>query len=342
MDTAFPTVVWRLCLGLCCAWALVSAAPRDSWLGCWGVCVWFFYCCVVFVLRSGFRGDSAIPGRGLGCVSLGSGFGFAPPFLAGSRGVCFWGWVRRLPRHSWLGSRVCVSGHGFWSRSAFPGGGSRCVCVGLGFACTPLCSGFGVGACGPLRAPHPFPATFWWGCLRRGGVWGLPWVGFVPPPPLLFFFCAAGGLCGFRPCRVLALWCPLLPVLVLGLLVSVCPSPFVWALPTFSSFFFVYPPHIQWGVCRRVRGVVSSGGLLLSVGCCRVWQGGPPVFFRGALWMSPSVLPGSGFACLFWCGCVASRLCVCLLPPPFFLSVLFVCFLFFVWGGFACSSPCVP
>ena len=39
MDTGFPTVAWRLCLGLGCGWVRVSAAPRHSWLGCWGVCV---------------------------------------------------------------------------------------------------------------------------------------------------------------------------------------------------------------------------------------------------------------------------------------------------------------
>ena len=37
-DTGFPTVAWRLCLGLGCGWVRVSAAPRHSWLGCWGVC----------------------------------------------------------------------------------------------------------------------------------------------------------------------------------------------------------------------------------------------------------------------------------------------------------------
>ena len=38
MDTGFPTVVRRLCLGLGCGWARVSAASNHSWLGCWGVC----------------------------------------------------------------------------------------------------------------------------------------------------------------------------------------------------------------------------------------------------------------------------------------------------------------
>ena len=88
------------------------------------------------------------------------------------------------------------------------------MCLGLGFACTPPFSGLGVGACCPLPAPRPFPSIFLRGCLWRGDVRGLPWVGFVPPP---FFLGWAGGLCGFRPFGVVALWCPLLPVPVLGL-----------------------------------------------------------------------------------------------------------------------------
>ena len=63
-----------------CAWARVSAAPRHSWLGCWGVCV------PVHVLRL----YPATPGWDLrcGCVCLGSGFGYAPPLLAGVLGFC--------------------------------------------------------------------------------------------------------------------------------------------------------------------------------------------------------------------------------------------------------------
>ena len=33
MDTGFPTVAWRLCLGLGCGWVRLSAAPTHSWLG---------------------------------------------------------------------------------------------------------------------------------------------------------------------------------------------------------------------------------------------------------------------------------------------------------------------
>ena len=68
------------CVGVC-AWARVSAAPRLSWLGCWGVCV----------LVCALRLYPATPGWGVRCgyVCLGSGFGCAPPLLAGVLGcVC--------------------------------------------------------------------------------------------------------------------------------------------------------------------------------------------------------------------------------------------------------------
>ena len=123
MDTEFPTVVWCLCLGPGCVWARVSAALRHSWLGCWGVCVlwacsaytpsllagvcgvgvcaWarvsaaprhsWLGCRGLCVLVCALRLHPATPGRGVrrGCVCLGSGFGCAPPVLAGVSGfVC--------------------------------------------------------------------------------------------------------------------------------------------------------------------------------------------------------------------------------------------------------------
>ena len=107
-----------------CAWARVSAAPRHSWLGCWGsvcVCVraplvprhsWLGCAVWVCVIALGFWLRPATPGSGVGVcvfgcafrlypttpcwgvrcgrVCLGSGFGCAPPLLAGVLGfyVC--------------------------------------------------------------------------------------------------------------------------------------------------------------------------------------------------------------------------------------------------------------
>ena len=221
-----------------------------------------------------------------------------------------------------------VSGHWFWSRSAFPGWGSWCVCVCLGLACTPLLSGLGVGACGLVRAPRPFPATFWWGCLWRGGGPGLPRVGFAPPPPLSVFSSGCGGGCGFRPCRVVALWCPPLPVPVLGLLVSVPPSPFVWAAPL--SFFFFFARHFSSGVCAGVSGCPFL-----------VWAAAPGWALPGLAGLSSGVLLGGPVHVAFgvaWLGgwpascVVGARLRGCVsvsCPPPLFFPFLF-------WGGGSC------
>ena len=76
-----PPILIRLCGVGVCAWARVSATPRHSWLGCWDLCV----------IVSAILLYPTTPGWGVrcGCVCVGSGFGCAPPFLAGSLGcVC--------------------------------------------------------------------------------------------------------------------------------------------------------------------------------------------------------------------------------------------------------------
>ena len=68
------------CVGVC-AWARVSAAPRHSWPGCLGVCVFVWALCLYH----------ATPGWAVWCecVCLASAFGCAPPPLAGVLGcVC--------------------------------------------------------------------------------------------------------------------------------------------------------------------------------------------------------------------------------------------------------------
>ena len=127
-----------LLAGVCgvgvCARSRVSAAPRHSWLGCWGVCV----------LVCLFRLYPATPGWGMrrGCVCLGSGFGCAPPLPAGvcGVGVGAWAQVAAAPSHSWLGCRsVCVFGCALCLYPATLGWDVRCwcVCLGSGFGCTP-------------------------------------------------------------------------------------------------------------------------------------------------------------------------------------------------------------
>ena len=103
------------CVGVCAS-AGVPAAPRHSWLGCWGVCV----------LVCALRLYPASPGWGVpsGCVCLGSGFGCAPPLLAGVLGfACVRVRASLVPPNSWLGYAVwmCVLGLEFRLHPATPG-----------------------------------------------------------------------------------------------------------------------------------------------------------------------------------------------------------------------------
>ena len=165
-----PPLLAGVCGEGVCAWARVLPAPRDSWLGCWGVCVclcarsactppllagvcgvavcaWalvsaaprlsWLECWGVCAFACALLLYPATPGWGLrrGCVCLGSGFGCAPLLLAGVLGcVCPCVRAPLVPRHSWLGSAawVCVLGLSLRLRPATPG-----WAVGV---CVPLCA----------------------------------------------------------------------------------------------------------------------------------------------------------------------------------------------------------
>ena len=144
-----------------CVLAPVSASLRHSWLGCWGVCL--FVCAL--------RLYPATLGWGVRCGGgcLGSGFGCAPPLLAGALG-CLCACVRAplVPRHPWPGCAVwvCVFGLGSRLRPATPGWGvGVCVCLCARFACTPplLAGVCGVGVCAWARVSAP-PRHSWLGC----------------------------------------------------------------------------------------------------------------------------------------------------------------------------------
>ena len=124
-----------------------SMKRRKKQLG--GVCV--FVCAL--------RLYPATPGWGVrcGCVCLGSGFGCAPPLLAGVLGcVCVCVRAPLVPRPSWLGCAVLV-----------------CV-LWLGFSLlpAPLGWGFGVCVCVCVRAPL-VPRHSWLGCAVWECVLGL-------------------------------------------------------------------------------------------------------------------------------------------------------------------------
>ena len=228
MDTGFPTVVWRLCLGRGCAWIWVSVTPPPL-AGVLGGCVR-----VRFVVSPLFSP--------LGFAVFAVGLGFQPaPHLSW---LGFWnvrGCVRAPPAprryRFWCAVWACVLGSGFRLHAASPWGGVVGVCVR---SC--VC---------PACPRHS------WGAACGAGVCGCcRWWGVPPPPPLRLFF--LGG----------ALWCPSLVVPVLGLVVSVPPSLLfraaLFAVRVFLLFSSVVCVRVFWvsllpvGRCPRL-GVACFG-----------------------------------------------------------------------------------
>ena len=181
------------------AWAQVSAAPRHSWLGCWGVCVCLCACSA--------------------CT---------PPLLAAVRGVggCAWALVSAAPRlswlgcwrvcvcvcvlaplvpcHSWLGCAVwvCVLGLGFRLRPATPGWGVRvlaCLCA-LSACTSPVLAGVcGVGVCAWARVSAA-PRQPWLGW--RGVCVLVCALRLCPATPGWASWCVGLVLRGTFPCAV--------------------------------------------------------------------------------------------------------------------------------------------
>ena len=248
-----PPLLAGVCRVGVCVWARVSAAPRHSGLGCWGVCV----------LVCALRLYPATPGWGVRCgfVCLGSSFGCAPPLLAGVlgcacwcacspctppllAGVCgmavyAWSWVSAAPRHSWLGCwAVCVLMYALRLYSANPAWGVRCgcLCLGLGFGCAPPLLAGPLGCvCAGVRAP-PVPPHSWLGCALWVCVLGLRfWL--RPATPGWGLWCVGWLLPGTCSCAVVRCVlcalpgfaapggrCRLAPVLVPWLWPAVCLS----------------------------------------------------------------------------------------------------------------------
>ena len=313
-SACIPPLLAGVC-GVCVfAWAWVSAAPRHSWLGCWGVCV----------LVCALRLYPAIPSWGVWCVCvcLGSSFGCAPPLLAGVLGwVCACVRAPLIPRQSWLGCAawVCVLWLGFRLRPATPGSGVGVfVCLCAHSACTPpllagvcgvdVCAWARVsvlpghswlgrwGVCVFLCALRLYPATPGWGvrrgCLCLGS-------GFGCAPPLL------AGVLGCVRVRVRA---PLVPrhsclecavwVCVLGLRFRLRPATPGWGVGVCvcSCACSACTPPLLAGVCgvgvcawARVRAAPRHSWL----GCWGV------CVFVCPLRLYPAT-PGWGL----WCGCV--------------------------------------
>ena len=163
-STCTPPLPAGVCGVGVCARAWVSAAPRHPCLGCWGL----------FVFVCALRLYPTTPGWGVrcGCGCSGSGFGCAPPHLAGVLGcVCPPVCAPLVPRHSWLGCAVWV-----------------CV-LGLGFPLRPATPGWSVGVCVFVRALCLYPAAPGW-AVRCGRV--CLGSSFACAPPLLAGVCGVG------------------------------------------------------------------------------------------------------------------------------------------------------
>ena len=345
-----PSHSWPRVRGVgVCVWARVSAAPRHSWLGCWAVCVLRLHAatpghgCVVWVcvFGLGFRLRPATPGWGVGlcvcsactqpllatgarcgCVCLGSGFGCAPPLLAGMLGcVC----APLAPSHSWHGCAVwvCVFGLGFRLRPATPGWsvglcvcsactqlplatGARCacVCLGSGFVCAPPLL---AGVLGCVRAPlapsHSWPRVRGVGVCVWARVSAAPrhsWLGCWAVCVLRLHQATPGHGCAMWVCVCLGPGFGCAPPLLAGVLGCECAP--------------LAPSH-SW---PRVRGV----GV-----CVWVWVSPAPRHFWLGCWavcvlrLHPAT-PGHGCAvwvCLFGLGfrlrpatpCSGVGLCAC-------------------------------
>ena len=363
MDTRFPTVVWvrvvfglgfplrpatpgwgdgvGVCLcarsactppllaGVCgvgvCAWARVPGAPRHSWLGCWGVCM--FVCPL--------RLYPATPGWGVWCggVCLGSGFGCAPPLLAGVLGcVCACVRAPLLPRHSWLGcaASVCVLGLRFRLRPATPGWGVGVfVCLCVRSACTPplLAGVCAVGVCAWAWV-LPAPRLSWVVC------WGV----CVLVCPLRLYPATPGS----------GVWCECVclgsrfgcaPPLLAGVLGCVCVLSRPPLVPRHSSLGCE-----SWvcvlGLGSRLRPDTPGWGVWVCVCSCA----------RSAL--SPPLLAGVSGACVCvrarvlaaprhsWLGCWGVCVLVCplrLYPATAGWGVWRECVCF--GSGFGCAPP---
>ena len=332
-----PSLLAGVCGVGVCAWARVSAAPRHSWLGCWGVCV----------LVCALRLYPATTGWGVRCwcVCLSSGFRFTPPLLAGVLG-CECACVRalRVPRHSWLGCAawvcvlalglgcappllawvlgcvracvpapllprlsclgcapwVCVLGLGFRLRPATPGWGVRvCVCLCAHSACTlPLLARLcGVGVC--ARAGLRLrPATPGWGV----GVCVCLCARSACTPPLLAGVCDVGVCVWARVTAAprhscLGCWGVCLLVCALRLYLATPGSGVRCGCVCLRSGFGCNPPLLAWVLGCVCACVRAQLVPRHSWLGCAVWA----CLFGFRLWLRPALPGWSVGVCLFVC-----------------------------------------
>ena len=326
--------------GCVCACVRAPLVPRHSWLGCaaWmrvlgvrfrlppaspgcgvGVCVF------VFALRL----YPATPGWGVrrGCVCLESGFGCAPPLVAGVWGACVFVCSLRLypatPGWGVRRWRVCL-GSGLGCAPPFLAGVLCCACVRS--ACTPpLLTGVcGVGLClgSGLGCAPPFLATVLWCACARSAC----------TPPLLAGV-RSEGVCAWA--RVSAAprhsWLGCWGVCVFVCALCWCPATPGWGVRCgrvrLGSGFGCAPPLLV-GVlgCACARSACTAP--LLAGVCCGSGSGCAPPPLPGVLGcvcarVRASLVPGH-----FWPACTV---CVCVRELEFWLCLATPC-----WGVGSC------
>ena len=306
VDTGFPTVVWRVCLGPGCGWVWVQLTPPVL-AGVLGGCGWVrfvvlsLFCrlvFVVFVVRLRFR-------RAYGTCVVAYALRLHPA-VSGSGVRCgraCWGW-------------------GFGCATPLFGGVLGCVC-----AQAPVPRGLlhllvrgAVRGCVLVRAPRLFPAFPGWGVLCGRACWAR--LSAVPCPSWL----GCRGVFSFWAC------------LALAFMVSVagfpCPGPCgpCPPIPSLSGWVAGSFIFFQRGVCLRV--LVS----LFPMGGCswfRVAEFGRVVPLCPFWGCCLRCLLAGGCGRLLWCWRAVWWLWAVLSPPP-----LPPCFFF--GGGSVCSSLCPP
>ena len=295
-------------------WARVLASPRHSWLGCWGVCV----------LVCALRLCPATPGRGVRCrcVCFGSGFGCAPPLVAGvlgcaclcvcspctppllagapGAGVCVWVRVSAAPPHCWLGCwGVCVL---VWALPLYPataGWGARVgVRVWVRVPAAPRHSWLGCWVvCALVWALPLYPATPGWGA-RRGCVCLGSGLGCAPPLLAWVLGCVCAGVDARLVPRHSWLWRAAW-VCVFGLGFRLRPATPGWGVGVclcWCARSACAPPLLAgvWGVGVCVWAQVSAAPRHSWLGC---W--GVRVCVRAPLVPHHSWLRRAAWVCVF-------------------------------------------
>ena len=188
-----PPVLDGVCGVGVCASVQVSAAPRHSWLRCWGVYVGTRSACIRPILARVYNM----------CVLV-FVLAFTPPLLVGVFGWCVFVRVLPVPRQSWLGYAlwVCAPVVGFRLRPAILFWAiGVCVCLCACSACTPpiLAGVCGVGVLVRVLASTPPIEARVFGCvfLCAGSACILPILAWVSGPGVF----AAVRVCCAPPSR---------------------------------------------------------------------------------------------------------------------------------------------